>query len=241
MKSYLYDDLYELEDTHWWHRAKRRLILTLIHRFVTRRHPRILDVGCGTGKNIESWSRIGAASGIDMAQRAIAFCRKRGILHVRQGRAEHTNLPGSSVDVVTMLDVLEHTDDTVVLPEMARILSGKGILIMTVPAHKWLWSTWDVVLHHKRRYTKKELYHTLSAYGFRVLYASYVFSFLPIPVMLVRLIKSGLPEERYGSDFRLTTPIVNRILYTFCVIEQYVMNLIPLPIGTSIVCVAQKI
>jgi SAM-dependent methyltransferase len=241
MQPYLYDDLYELEDLHWWHRAKRRLVLTLIKRFAPVPHPRILDAGCGTGKNIEEWSRLGPTSGIDVEPRAIAYCRKRGIENVRRARAEHTGLPASSVDVVTMLDVLEHTDDTIVLPELARILSRRGILIVTVPAYPWLWSTWDVVLHHRRRYTKNTLCRTLSASGFNPLYASYVFSFLVIPVILIRLVKSRLPEDQYGSDFRLTSPIINRILYTVCVLEQYIMGIVPLAFGTSIVCVSQKI
>ncbi|MCX6793615.1 MAG: class I SAM-dependent methyltransferase [Candidatus Gottesmanbacteria bacterium] len=241
MQSYLYDDLYELEDSHWWHRAKRRLVLTLIRRFAPRTHPRILDVGCGTGKNIEEWSRLGTTTGIDIEPRAIAYCRRRGITHVRRARAEHTGLPASSVDIVTLLDVLEHTEDTTVLSELARILSKRGILIVTVPAYPWLWSTWDTVLHHKRRYTKTTLRRALTASGFNPLYISHVFSFLPIPVMLVRLIKSGLPKDRYGSDFRITAPAINRILYALCVLEQYVMKIVPLPFGTSIVCAAQKI
>lgn len=241
MQKYLYDDLYELEDTHWWHLAKRRLVGHLIQTYATKRRPRILDVGCGTGKNIEAWSRFGAAMGIDMEQRAIAYCKKRGLRAVRLGKAENTGLPAQSVDVVTILDVLEHTDDARVIPEMARILRIKGICIITVPAYMWLWSTWDVVLKHKRRYTKKELLDKVSANGFRPLYASYVFSFLPIPVILVRRLKSRLPASRYGSDFRLTSPLANRILYTLCVLEQAVMQIVPLPFGTSIVLVAQKI
>jgi SAM-dependent methyltransferase len=240
MQSYLYDDLYELEDSHWWHRAKRRLVSNFIVRFAARKRPRILDVGCGTGKNIEVWSRFGPSAGIDSEPRAITYCRKRGISNIRLGRAERTGLPASSVDVVTMLDVLEHTDDTIVLPEIARILSRKGILIVTVPAYPRLWSTWDVVLHHRRRYTKNKLCRALSASGFNPLYASYVFSFLVIPVFLIRLVKSRLPEDQYGSDFRLTSPIINRILYTVCVLEQYIMGIVPLAFGTSIVCVSQK-
>ncbi len=242
MQSYLYDDLYELEDTHWWHRAKRRLVYALMRRYTTRTRtrPRILDVGCGTGKNIEEWSHLGPTAGIDAELRALAYCKKRGILRVRLGRAEHTGLPASSVDVVTLLDVLEHTDDTMVLPEIARILSAEGIVILTVPAYPWLWSTWDVVLHHKRRYTKNGLCRLVSANGFRVLYASHVFSFLPLPALLIRLMKSRLPKEQYGSDFRLSLPFINRILYTFCILEQGVMKIVPLPVGTSIVCVAQK-
>jgi SAM-dependent methyltransferase len=241
MQSYLYDDLYELEDSHWWHRAKRRLVYTLIRRYAMREHPRILDVGCGTGKNIEAWSRLGTTAGIDVEARAIAYCRKRGILRVRQARAERTGLPASSIDVVTLLDVLEHTDDTLVLPELARILSRRGILIVTVPAYPRLWSRWDVVLRHKRRYTTQTLRRALSASGFTPLYISHVFSFLPIPVILIRLVKSRLSKDRYGSDFRVTPPFVNRILYALCVLEQYVMKIVPLPFGTSIVCVAQKI
>lgn len=241
MQSYLYDDLYELEDTHWWHRAKRRLVYDFIRRFTPRTQPRILDIGCGTGKNIEVWSRLGTTAGIDVEARAIAYCRKRGILRVQQARAENTGLPASSVDVVTLLDVLEHTHDTIVLPEITRILSKQGILIVTVPAYPWLWSTWDTVLHHKRRYTKQTLRHAVSAAGLKTLYISHVFSFLPIPVILIRLVKSRYSKDRYGSDFRLTSRAINRILYALCVLEQYVMKIVPLPFGTSIVCVAQKI
>ena len=241
MQPYLYDDLYELEDTHWWHRAKRRLVSNLIVRCAARKRPRILDVGCGTGKNIEAWSRFGPSSGIDSEPRAIAYCKKRGISNVCQGRAEHTGLPASSVDVVTMLDVLEHTEDMIVLSEIARILSKGGIFIVTVPAYPWLWSTWDVVLHHKRRYTKNKLRRALSASGFNTLYTSHVFSFLVIPVVLIRFVKSRLPEDQYGSDFRLNPRAMNRILYILCILEQSVMKIMPLPFGTSIVCVAQKI
>jgi len=241
MQKYLYDDLYALEDTHWWHLAKRRLVLSLIRRYAPRRHPRILDIGCGTGKNMEAWSHIGPTMGIDIEPCALSYCRKRGLTRVRQGRAEHTGLTASSVDVVTMLDVLEHTDDTLVIREIARILAKRGICVITVPAYQWLWSTWDVVLKHKRRYTKNELLAKVSARGLHPLYASYVFSFLPIPVILVRRLKSHLPAGRYGSDFQITSPFINKLFFGLCVLEQSIMNVVPLPFGTSIVFVAQKL
>jgi len=241
MQHYLYDDLYQSEEFHWWHRAKRRLVLMLIGRYTPRRHPRILDVGCGTGKNIEAWSRLGTTQGIDVSPRAIHYCKKRGLTRVQQAKAECTKLTGSSVDVVTLLDVLEHTDDMPVIAEMARIITRRGILIVSVPAYPWLWSTWDVVLHHRRRYTKEELHRKLSAQGFLPIYTSHVFSFLPIPAILIRFVKSRRPPKQYGSDFQLTSGAINRMLYALCMAEQFVMQIVPLPFGTSIVCVAQKI
>src|SRR3989344_6612866 len=118
MESYLYDDLYELEEHHWWHRAKRELILRLLPPYLPHKRIKILDVGCGTGKNVEVFAKLGESWGLDMSPRAIAYCKRRGLTRVRVGTAERTGLPGARFDVVTLLDVLEHTDDAKTLAEM---------------------------------------------------------------------------------------------------------------------------
>src|SRR3989344_4554281 len=157
MQKYLYQDLYTQEDRHWWHRAKRAMVFTVASKFLNQKIPKILDVGCGTGKNLENLNKLGKTWGIDNSKEAIEFCKKRGLVNLKLAEAENTKLPLSYFNLITLLDVLEHTDDNKTLAEMHRILDRKGIIIITVPAFNWLWSNWDVVLHHKRRYTKKSL------------------------------------------------------------------------------------
>src|SRR5215813_4450651 len=169
MQEYLYQDLYELEDTHWWHIAKRRTCVQLLRRFARPVQPQILDIGCGTGKNVETFGEIGPTWGVDISSEAIDFCRKRGLTRIALEPAARTGFEDHSFDVITLLDVLEHTEQAPTLQEASRLLKPDGILLITVPAYQWLWSQWDVALHHQRRYNKSSLNQAVEQHGFRVL------------------------------------------------------------------------
>jgi len=240
MQKYLYKDLYDLEDLHWWHKSKRRNILSLLQKFIANKNPKILDVGCGTGKNIEVFSEIGEVWGIDNAREAIEFCKKRGLKSVRLGSAESTGFPPKCFDLITLLDVLEHTNDKAALKEIYRLLRPGGFLIITVPAFPMLWSQWDEVLQHKRRYTKGSLKKILKQNSFEIVKISYMFSFLFIPVYIIRLVKSKITSQNYRSDFRINTPLLNFLLYKISGIENYLMQYFNLPFGTSLICLARK-
>ena len=241
MESYLYDDLYQLEETHWWHRNKRRLVISLLSHFFPKEKIRIVDIGCGTGKNVEAFSRFGQCWGLDMSDRAIAYCKKRGLGHIRKGRAEKTGLSDNYFDAVTLLDVLEHTDDTKTIWEMHRILKNNGLIFITVPAYRWMWSRWDEVLHHKRRYGKADLENILQHNGFRIRKFSFIYAFLLVPALIIRYIKSRHAGGSYGSDFQLSNPFLNRVLLAVCRIESWCILYGSVPFGTSILCVAEKI
>src|SRR6185436_19940449 len=73
----------------------------------------ILDVGCGTGANLEMLSQFGMAEGVDVSAEALEFCRERGLQQVKQGAAEALPYANDSFDLVTGLDVVEHLDDDV--------------------------------------------------------------------------------------------------------------------------------
>lgn len=101
MQKYLYQDLYELEDKHWWHISKRKTVFSLLKRYLTEKGPTILDVGCGTGKNIEFFKTLGKTSGIDISKSALKYCKKRGISNVTLGSSADTGLRSNAFDVVT--------------------------------------------------------------------------------------------------------------------------------------------
>lgn len=240
MQKYLYKDLYLLEDSHWWHRAKRANVRGLLLKFLLDKRPKILDVGCGAGKNVEEFSRIGPTWGIDNAKEAIEFCEKRGLKTVKLGNAEATNFPVDSFNIVAILDVLEHTNDRKTLKEAYRILKSKGLVVITVPAFSILWSRWDVVLHHKRRYTRKSLQKILEQQSFEILKISYMFSFLFIPIFIIRVVKSKISTKIYKSDFRINAPIINYLLTVASRVESYFIQHFNVPFGTSIICIARK-
>lgn len=240
MKKYLYEDLFSLEGKHWWHIAKRRAVRKLIKKYNHLENPKILDIGCGTGKNMDELQKLGTVYGLDRSSKALKFCRKRGLKLLTKGTAEKTNLETNSFDIITILDVLEHTDDQETLIEMRRILKKDGIIILTVPAFPWLWSKWDEVLHHKRRYTVNTLKEILVANNFHPVKMTYLYSFLILPLLIIRKIKQNISKDFYESDFKLSNPLFNFLLNNLSKFEFLLAENFYIPFGTSILVVAKK-
>ena len=246
MKKYLYKDLYKLEDLHWWHKAKRKLVSFFLEKYLLDKNKervtaKILDVGCGTGKNLEVFSKFGKVWGLDNSHEAIAFCKKRGFMNVNLGSIEKMPYKKEFFDAVTALDVLEHVDDSRALKEIKRILNKDGFLVITVPAFEWLWSRWDEVLYHKRRYTEKSLTRVLKNNGFKIINISYTYSFLVLPALIIRGIKKLLYKDYYPSDFQLSNKILNSLLSTLANVERIFIINSKIPFGTSLVVVAKRI
>lgn len=240
MQKYLYEDLYLQEEIHWWHRSKRELVCQILKGNISKKS-NILDIGCGTGKNIESFSRFGKIWGVDSSIDAIKFCKKRGLKNVKKGSIEKIPFRSKSLDAVTALDVLEHVEDSKALKEIHRVLKDYGVLIITVPAFPHLWSRWDEVLHHKRRYTRNSLQRVLNQNGFEVSKISYLYSFLYIPAFLIRKIKELFYKKHYPSDFKLSSNIINLSLYNLSSLERFFAVKINIPFGTSLIAVAKKV
>ncbi|HZG53808.1 MAG TPA: class I SAM-dependent methyltransferase, partial [Pyrinomonadaceae bacterium] len=159
MERHTYAIMYEVEGSHWWFAGRRRILESFIRSIVAalnlqgRARPRILDVGCGTGANLEMLAQFGEAEGVDVSEDALAFCRARGLGQVKLGAAEQLPYADASFDLVTALDVVEHLDDDAAgLREMRRVLRPGGRALLFVPAFMWLWGVQDDVSHHRRRY-----------------------------------------------------------------------------------------
>lgn len=239
MRIDLYTDLYTTEETHWWHKAKRRYITEYIKKYTQKKKLTILDVGCGTGKNMEVLAQYGDIWGVDASKEALLFCKKRGLTQVKLGHVEHLPFEKEIFDVVCVLDVLEHVADSIAIKEIKRVLKDEGLIIITVPAFSWLWSKWDEALHHKRRYTKDSLSAILAKEGFMIRKNTYIYSFLVIPSLIIRKIKQ-LRQKPYSSDFQINTVFLNHLLSFISKLEQMWVNRYDMPLGTSILCIAQK-
>src|SRR5262245_38672438 len=104
MQQHTYSIMYRIEKTHWWFAGRRKILATLLEQICSQSgkpRPRILDVGCGTGANLELLSKFGDAEGVDVSSEALQFCRQRGIKQVREGQAEKLPYTDQSFDLVT--------------------------------------------------------------------------------------------------------------------------------------------
>jgi SAM-dependent methyltransferase len=198
MEEHVYRQLYELEDTHWWFRGRRAVIHALLGRAPLPERPRVLDAGCGTGRNITEYARLGETAGVDPSPDAVAFCHARGLGQVIESGIENLPFDDGAFDLVTATDVLEHIpDDGGAARELRRVTRPGGSLLVTVPAYQWLWSQHDDSHHHQRRYTLRRLRATLAAAGWRPVVQTYFNSILLGPIAAVRVVSGDKPRSDY--------------------------------------------
>ncbi len=214
MEQHVYREQFELEDTHWWFAGRRGVIWALLRRAGVGDQLRVLDAGCGTGRNLVEFGTLGAAEGVDSSAEALEFCRRRGLQAVRQGSLESLPFDEASFDLVLAADVIEHIeDDHAALAELRRVTAPGGLLMATVPAYRWLWSHHDETHHHFRRYTSGVLRERLRAAGWQPVAWSYFNTALLPPIAVVRLLARVRPaRDTERLDFDLTPAPLNRLL-----------------------------
>src|SRR5437764_731092 len=163
------EQMYQIENHHWWFVGKRLLVAVLLGEVLDTRGLRILDIGCGTGAVLAHLKERARAVGVDHSPLALAYCRKRGLALLACADGERLPFVPASFDVILMLDVLEHAiDDVGLLRAVGALLRPGGMVLVSVPAFQGLWSPHDEVLHHLRRYTARGLRRVMNEAGFVV-------------------------------------------------------------------------
>ena len=242
MMEHTYPILYEVEQSHWWHVGRRRIIAGFVEticRNVKDRRPRILDVGCGTGANLLMLSKYGDAEGVDISEDALAFCRERGLQKVTHGAAEELPYDDGTFDLVTALDVVEHIDDDLAgLREMRRVLRPGGHVLLFVPTFMFLWGLQDDVSNHRRRYRLSELRKVLERAGFEVERSTYANIMFFTPILVIRQLMrlTGLKAE---TENNINVPALNGVFGWLLGSESTILRYTNLPFGVSGLCVAR--
>jgi SAM-dependent methyltransferase len=180
--------LVENDERHWWYRGRRRVINAELERLDLPRGGAVLDAGCGSGRTMDELVRWGSVAGFDLNALGVEHARARGHDDVRVARVEQIPWPDESFDLITCLDVLEHTpDDVASLRELLRVARPGAALLTTVPAYASLWSSHDDANHHYRRYRRAQLLAAGRAAGWEPVTATYFNSILLPPAAVVRL------------------------------------------------------
>jgi SAM-dependent methyltransferase len=246
MRPANYRIMYDIEDEHWWYVGRRRIVLAQLEDALSRNcrlgiaDCRLLDIGCGTGGNMDHLKRYGQMHGVDLSPIALDLSRQRGHERVMFASANELPFADESFDLVTALDVVEHLDDDLGgLREIHRVLRPGAPAIIFVPAFQSLWGPNDDQSGHRRRYRLPQLRERVAAAGLEIERISYANTAMFLPIWLGRKILNALGRAGQ-SENRINHPLINRLLARVFASEAGWLRCHNLPFGVSIICAARK-
>ncbi len=238
MERVIFDRMAELDQTHWWYVARRRVLSDLIAREVKPPKPaRILEIGCGTGHNFEMLGAFGQVDGLEVDAPARAIASKR--LGRPVGDAPLPELPGvpdGHYDLIALLDVLEHiSDDRAALEGIKRKLAPGGKVLLAVPANQWMWSAHDTVHHHFRRYNRTTLSKVAREAGLRIDFISH-FNTLLFPLAAGFRVLGKVTGREEADDAQPAAPL-NKAFTALFGAERHLIGRVPMPFGVSLAAI----
>lgn len=243
-----YAKMYRLETTHWYFVSKRLFIDNMIKKIRLLDNAKVLDIGCGTGINISTFFKNRNYLGVDVSPDAINFCKNRGLTNVISMDANNIETLSGQYDCICAFDVLYHNKINLnqTLNNIYKLLRPGGYLIITDSAFNFLMSEHDVVMEARERFTTKSLSAYLQQAHLVPIYNSYAFFLLFPLVATVRLIKKLFLPFKNVTGNRLTSDVsdidsgVNKILIYINKLESFFQKKIPMPWGSTILCIARK-
>ncbi len=240
MEPEYYTQIALLEKGHWWYLGRRKILAKALDYLNIKKGCDILEVGCGSGGNLELLSQYGNIHAIEMYDDARLRSNKRNIVKVEEGALPDSIPFGEKCfDIIAVLDVLEHIDDDFAsLTTIRNRLKNDGKLLLTVPAYHFLWSNIDDLNHHKRRYVMRRLECLMQRAGFSVVYSTYFNTILFPAICAVRLI-TGITGKEFSANTEMPSDFINSLLTGIFSLEQFFVPRISLPFGVSILVVAQ--
>lgn len=241
MERVVYDRMAAHDSTHWWYRARREILADYVARYAgLPAEARILEIGCGTGHNLPMLARFGAVDAIeiDAAAREIASARL-GKPIATAPLPQLAGIDRASYDLIAVLDVVEHIeDDVAALEAMAECLKPGGKILITVPAHQWMWSAHDVVNHHHRRYSKATLDAAIRGAGLTHNGLRW-FNSLLFPAAVAARFAGKLTGKDDSDDSPPARPL-NAAFERIFGLERHLVGRLPLPPGLSIITLASR-
>lgn len=242
MNIEMYRLFFDVQQRHWWFIARRNIVVDVIARhFRPGAGSRVLDIGCGAGLMLNVLGRFGETCGVDNSEVAVELSRETFAGTVRVGQLpDQVPYPEGSFHLITALDVIEHiVDDVESLRSIHRLLAPGGKAVITVPAFMFLWTEFDEINEHQRRYSRGQLEARLRQAGFSIEKLSYFNSFL-FPMVLGVRILNRLFGRSGARDLEVPGRRINKLLCGIFGMEKPLLRFLDFPFGVSLLAVVRR-
>ena len=241
---HFFPGLDQVEERHFWFRVRRRLIRERLGRFVPDLAQRALfDIGCGTGALLAFLERTGVpvAGGCDAYEEGLRLARGRVQAPLLLVSEDQPPPLAEGQSLLGMFDVLEHIDDDrATLAWLASRLGPHGVLVLTVPAHPFLFDENDRLARHRRRYTRGELLEKLVAAGLRPLTVEHFIARMMPPRLAGQLAGFAIHKQPDKLSPLSVIPVVNEVAYAVLELERLLTLRARPPFGTSLLAIAER-
>lgn len=253
MKDGLYHQLNEIENTHWWHISRRKLIDELLSEMDVDHQSLALDIGCGIGGNMSVLEKFTSrAIGMDYSELALSIARKK---YPQQefilGDANnlYKNFRHDRFGLISIFNVLYHEwikNEIRVLEQVFTLLNPGGYLIITEPAHEMLRRRHDEQGMGKSRYQLSVLSHLISEVGLDVQVGTYFNSVCFLPALVLKGFeflkkKKPMTSDENVKEMEVPPEMINSMMIRILDIERLIIKKCGgVPFGVTALAIARK-
>jgi 2-polyprenyl-3-methyl-5-hydroxy-6-metoxy-1,4-benzoquinol methylase len=240
------EECFEIEDTSYWFKHRNKILCHVIQNFSNTEA--FFDVGGGNGYVTKALQESGLnAYLVEPGIYGINNAAQRGVKNLINATLQNCEFKKESIYNIGLFDVLEHIDDdSGFLRTINDLLVSDGMVFISVPAYKFLWSESDLSAGHFRRYSARSLSALLRKNGYAVVYKSYFFTFLVPIIFIFRTIPWIFigKQKRTGKDrdHMVTSRIVKKLIGLLTRFETYmILQKRRIILGSSCIIVAKKL
>lgn len=240
--SDMFQKLAKIEHSNFWFRSRNDIICWVARKYCSK-PKKILEIGCGTGYVTQALGECfphAEITGSEFLEEGLRFAQQRNpgakFIQLDARQLDVAN----QYDLIGAFDVLEHIEeDEAVIRNVANALTRRGVFLVTVPQHRWLWSGADVSACHVRRYIATELRFKLEKADMKILYQT---SFVSLLLPLVFLSRRLLGKAKGDQSAELDPPrLINGMLWLVLQLELVFIKMgLRMPFGSSLLVVAER-
>lgn len=177
---------------------------------------RLLELGCAYGFFLQEAKRFYDVAGIEIADAAAAHCRQQGLRVVTGGAEERTLAQFGTLDVIVLLDVIEHLPNPrETLALCVRYLNQGGIIVITTGDFasayaRFARARWRLMTppQHLWYFTPASVERMSLALGLRIELIDHPWKIVPISLITFQTRRMlGLHPVRGSAASRLGVPV----------------------------------